>query len=156
MGIPKYKPLYIFDIDGTIADCGQRLHYLYPEDGVKKDWDSFYEETLNDTPMGETIHTLISLYNAYNDIIFMTARSAVTYAATDMWIRQRVGISNPVILMRAEDDYRKDVSVKRDLYESLPEFDKERLVAVFEDRARVVSMWRSMGITCYQVNEGNY
>ena len=34
--------------------------------------------------------------------------------------------------------------------------DRARLVAVFEDRKRVVDMWRENGVTCYQVAPGDF
>lgn len=34
--------------------------------------------------------------------------------------------------------------------------DRDRLVAVFDDRARVVRMWRKAGITCFQVAPGDF
>ena len=34
--------------------------------------------------------------------------------------------------------------------------DKERLVAVFEDRDRMVKMWRAAGVPCFQVADGEF
>jgi hypothetical protein len=34
--------------------------------------------------------------------------------------------------------------------------DKNRVVAVFDDRDKVVKMWRKNGIPCFQVAEGNF
>jgi len=34
--------------------------------------------------------------------------------------------------------------------------DKSRLVAVFDDRDRVVKMWRDVGVTCFQVADGEF
>ena len=33
---------------------------------------------------------------------------------------------------------------------------KADIMAVFDDRNKVVDMWRSEGITCFQVAEGNF
>jgi hypothetical protein len=40
----------------------------------------------------------------------------------------------------------------------LPEhpIDRERLVGAFDDRQRVVDMWRRNGITCFQVAPGDF
>ena len=34
--------------------------------------------------------------------------------------------------------------------------DGERLIAVFEDRDRVVAMWRDAGVPCFQVAPGDF
>ena len=38
----------VFDIDGTIADCNHRRHFV---SNGNNDWDSFKAETVNDTPI---------------------------------------------------------------------------------------------------------
>ena len=49
---------YIFDIDGTLADCSHRLHYI---SGENKDWDTFYKECVNDKPIMDVVEILWSL-----------------------------------------------------------------------------------------------
>lgn len=58
--------------------------------------------------------------------------------------------------MRNINDYTPDEVLKRSWYEELPFFDKERLVTVFDDRNKVVNMWRSLGVSCFQVADGNF
>lgn len=43
---------YIFDIDGTIADCSHRLHFIT---GEHKNWDAFYDACLDDAPINDVI-----------------------------------------------------------------------------------------------------
>lgn len=43
----------IFDIDGTLADPKDRLHFL-----KKKDWNSFYDDCLDDAPIHNVIYLL--------------------------------------------------------------------------------------------------
>ena len=38
----------VFDIDGTLADCSQRLHHIQKS---PPDWDSFFAETEKDEPI---------------------------------------------------------------------------------------------------------
>ena len=58
--------------------------------------------------------------------------------------------------MRKAGDYRDDVEVKREWLAEIepPEF--ARLTAVFDDRARVVQMWRDAGVPCFQVAPGEF
>jgi len=59
------------------------------------------------------------------------------------------------LFMRATGDQRRDHIVKEEI------FDREirgryHVVGVFDDRAQVVRMWRSLGPTVFQVAEGNF
>jgi hypothetical protein len=57
--------------------------------------------------------------------------------------------------MREAGDHRPDWIVKKEIYNNLisKEFDVK---LVFDDRQQVVDMWRSIGLTCFQVAEGNF
>jgi FMN phosphatase YigB (HAD superfamily) len=37
------RPAVLFDIDGTLADVGHRVHLLKPEREGGKDWDAFFD-----------------------------------------------------------------------------------------------------------------
>ena len=56
-------------------------------------------------------------------------------------------------------DFRSDVDVKRELYQENIE-DKYDILFVLDDRNSekypVVPMWRELGLTCFQVAEGNF
>lgn len=58
--------------------------------------------------------------------------------------------------MRVEGDYTPDDVLKRQWLDFMLDEDLARLVAVFDDRASVVQMWRNAGITCLQVAEGGF
>ena len=74
---------------------------------------------------------------------------------TEAWLR-RHGIAGWVELhMRPVGDYRRDDLVKRELYEALIA-NHYRVELVLDDRTRVVKMWRSLGLTCLQVAEGDF
>lgn len=152
------KPLYIFDIDGTIADLSHRLHYIKT---VPKDWDSFNARVIHDTPIKPVLEIMHSLYKAGTDVYFFTGRNESTRAATTEWIYQNTFWDTSTItqslFMRPLNDRRDDTQVKKDIYlNHLNEYDKNRLTSVFEDRDRVVKMWRKLGVTCLQVRDGNY
>jgi hypothetical protein len=47
--------------------------------------------------------------------------------------------------------------LKRNWYDNvLTAGERRRLVAVFDDRDKVVAMWRSMGVPCFQVAPGDF
>ena len=57
--------------------------------------------------------------------------------------------------MREKDDKRSDEEVKKEIYEK---YIKSwfSVVMVFEDRNKVVDMWRNEGLLCSQVREGDF
>jgi len=59
----------------------------------------------------------------------------------------------PEIRMRNEGDYTPDHELKR---KWLYEIGKENVICVFDDRDRVVNMWRKEGLLCCQVSRGDF
>jgi hypothetical protein len=57
--------------------------------------------------------------------------------------------------LRAVGDHRKDAVVKREIFDREVR-DRYRVVGVFDDRMQVVAMWRELGLTVFQVAEGDF
>lgn len=162
------KSAYIFDIDGTIADCSHRLHHIQPPAGLihfepgetdwKPDWDTFYSLCVNDKPIDNVCHLLRELQLISTvDVVFITGRSEKWRNHTVEWLSRR-GVwpkTRENLFMRADGDYRPDYEIKKEIYERHIK-DKYNILGVFEDRDQVVQMWRRLGLTCYQVADGSY
>lgn len=58
--------------------------------------------------------------------------------------------------VRDEGDHRADDIVKREWLDGMLVDDRQRLVAAFDDRDRVVAMWRAAGVQCFQVAPGDF
>jgi hypothetical protein len=153
----------ICDIDGTVADhTGIRGHYEY-------------EKVKLDKPVWSVINVVKAVVSELNaDLIFATGRPNTEQCREDTtawimemlpYVSQKVAVS---ILFRPEflvDDYgeiraghrdfRPDDVVKEEIYDTLiePYYD---ILAVFDDRNRVVDMWRRRGLTCFQVAPGDF
>ena len=63
------KPIYIFDLDGTLADVGHRLHYI---SGNPKSWRSFFAACADDAPCKPVISTLQRLRKGGAEIYVKT------------------------------------------------------------------------------------
>lgn len=146
------KPAYIFDVDGTLADCSHRLCYLQSD---PKDWDSFYGSVSDDARIKDVIQVAESLQKAGFSILIVTGRPENLMIDTIGWLRWNTGIRAGGLFFRKLGDHRPDTEVKKEMYENQIKnnFDVR---GVFEDRKVVVDMWRSLGLTCFQVAEGNY
>lgn len=159
------KSAFIFDIDGTIADCSHRLHHIQPPAGLihfepgetdwKPDWDTFYSLCVNDKPIENVCH-LLRVLQWNSEVIFVTGRSEKFRNHTTEWLKTQLG-SFPEyhLFMRADGDHRPDYEIKKEIYEKHIK-DKFNILGVFEDRDQVVKMWRELGLTCYQVADGSY
>ena len=153
-----YKPIAIFDIDGTCADITHRKHFI---EGKKQDWKSFNESARVDPPIKPTIVILMTLiHSGAFDIQFWTGRNEQYKPILLTWLSEHTGLPESFfkskIKMRSDYDHRSDFIVKEEWLLPMSEQDRQRLLMVFEDRDQVVKMWRSYGVQCYQVAEGNY
>lgn len=135
----------VFDLDGTLADCGHRLHYL-----DAKDWRGFFAACDQDKPIWRVIAILQAMHDAGHKIEIWSGRSDECRHATEMWLR-RHGLPEVPVIMRTAGDKRPDDEVKAEFLIGCAEPD-----LIFDDRTRVVQMWRSKGITCVQVAEGEF
>ena len=149
-------PCYIFDIDGTLADCTHRLHYIQQQ---PKDWKSFFAAVGDDAP----IRHMLQLVNDLDDQeycvnVFVSGRSDECRGATIIWLYKHLQngkYSNVHLYMRKQGDHRPDDIVKIELLAQIRADGFEPIMA-FEDRASVVDAWRKAGIPCAQVVSGDF
>lgn len=59
------------------------------------------------------------------------------------------------LIMRSKGDHRSDAEVKKEVYDKYIK-DKYNVMCVFEDRDKVVKMWRDEGLLCNQVYYGDF
>ena len=71
------------------------------------------------------------------------------------WLDRHVGVPYDGLHMRVTGDQRKDSVVKAEIFDREIR-DRYHVVGVFDDRAQVVRMWRSLGLTVFQVAEGDF
>lgn len=146
-------PAVIFDIDGTLANCNHRRHFVDGTHG-KKDFDAFYDAMSQDT-INSTIHQMCNMYYM-NDwyIIICTGRPEKYRAITEQWLRL-YGVFYKELMMRPDDRrYDPDYEVKQDMLAKI-RLEREVHFAV-DDRKQVVDMWRSNGVICLQCDDGGF
>jgi hypothetical protein len=151
-------PCVIFDIDGTIADIGHRRHHV----AVKpKNWPAFKRGIPNDEPNHPVCRVASNLFRAGNHLIYCSGRGEDEREATLNWFTAKVTPKYGIYMltqhlyMRPAKDNRSDDIIKRELLQKIRADGYQPWIA-FDDRDRVVAMWRSEGITCCQVAEGNF
>lgn len=143
---PKTRAI-ICDIDGTLAIRGERSPYDYSRVG----------EDEPNLPIVELAKTLSE--NWSREIIFVSGRDDSCEFETNEWIRVTLDLfdsyDDVVLHMRKTGDNRSDAIVKREIYDTHIKH-QYQVDYVLDDRNSVVQMWRSLGLTVLQVNEGNF
>ncbi len=153
------KPLYIFDLDGTLALINHRRHFV-ERPKVEQDWPRFFAACDKDEPNIPVIATMEKLRHAGADIWIFSGRSDEVRSKTVQWLVDNTSFMSwdldAALMMRAAGDYTADDVLKRQWIDEMLTTDRERLVAAFDDRDRVVQMWRDAGVTCFQVAPGEF
>lgn len=153
------KPLYIFDLDGTLAEIEHRKHLLEEKHDPQR-WRRFYAACDKDSPCAAVIGTMNSLRLSGCDVWIFSGRSDEVRAKTVAWLCEHTSFTEheleTALTMRKEGDYTADDELKLSWLSEMLVDDRRRLVAVFDDRDRVVSMWRAEGVPCFQVAPGAF
>jgi len=139
---PELPPAVLVDIDGTVALIGDRSPY----DWLKVGFDS---------PNPAVIGAVRAMHAAGNAVVFCSGRDEEARAETGAWLDLFVGVPYEGLFLRPAGDNRQDALVKREMFESEIR-DRWRVVGVFDDRRQVVRMWRELGLTVFQVAEGDF
>lgn len=144
------KNIIIFDLDGTLALIDHRRHFVDKSSGVKVDWNAFFEACDKDEPNTPVIlaNRLVTGYH----IIILSGRSEAVREKTIRWLA-RHEVYYDELRMRAEGDYQPDETLKEAW---LKQIGPDNIICVYDDRDKVVAMWRKNGVTCFQVAPGNF
>jgi len=149
--------IVIFDLDGTLADITAR-RTLATKDNGKLDWDIFFnrDNIKLDVPNQKVVDMarMINMTDRYQ-IFILSGRSKSTYRTTQQWLIQN-DIPFDDLIMRPTDKhhhYMKDSDLKQMW---LDDIGVNNVAMVFDDRQQVVDMWRSNGLTCFQVADGDF
>jgi hypothetical protein len=138
---------YVFDLDGTLADCTHRQHLAQAGD-----WDAFFAACTDDKPIVPVIELLLRLWNNRSaKIEIWSGRSDIVRRQTEEWLCAQGIFGNLLTCMRTAGDKRPDDEVKLEFLRGCDAPD-----IIFDDRDRVVQMWRREGLTCFQVANGSF
>lgn len=142
-------PAIIVDLDGTLANIDERRANLLKTN----DWDSFNSKVLEDK-LNYWCREIIEKFRQEYKIILVTGRKESCRADTIQWLRHHQ-VHYDDLYFRKDDDFRKDILVKEDIYKEFI-LDIHSVLFVVDDRKSVVQMWRTFGLTCLQCDYGDY
>ncbi len=143
----------IFDIDGTLANMDWRRGFVRTK---PKNWPAFNAGCRNDTVHEDIAMLYDLLHKAGHRIILASGRGEEMRADTEWWLQNVAGLrGHEKLYMRPAGDSRSDDIVKEELLDEMLR-DGYAPTMAFDDRDRVVAMWRRRGLKCLQVEPGNF
>lgn len=138
---------FIFDIDGTIACNDHRSHWVKSN---PKNWDAYNKPMANDVPIIPPLVVLDCLKHSGYAILICTGREEGYYDITKRWLAEHQ-IDYTELFMRPEGDYSDDREVKRNMLRKIEKLGYN-VLGVFDDRTKVVDMWREEGLYVFDCN----
>lgn len=149
----QYKNLWkgedavICDLDGTLCNIEHRLKYAR---GEEKDWTKFFELIPNDK-LRHDVRTQVLTQSIGKRLILVSARPENYRKETELWLENN-GIGYDLLIMRNADDKRDDTIVKSEIYDKY--LSKLNITYVYDDRPKVIRMWREKGLNVIDVGNG--
>ena len=143
--------LVVFDIDGTLANIEHRLDYVRSK---PKNWKAFDAGIPNDKvnlPVAEMFWALDA--TEQHTIVLASGRNERSRQATEDWLRKNSLNAYEKLYMRKADDFRSDDIVKQEILDDIIADYGKKPDMVFDDRKRVVDMWRRNGIWVFDCNQ---
>lgn len=191
--------MIIFDLDGTLADCEHRRHFVEPrlnknyeyanyhkkidfEDDMdeagnlkprwrhketgerfKPNWKDFFEACEADAPIIPTLIIFSRLLEDYNIQIWSGRSESVRQKTMDWFVvnwfvnsfKIQVEALNKALKMRPIGDYTPDEQLKEKWLDEALAAGK-KIDFVFDDRPKVIEMWRRRGIFAFACNQTNW
>ena len=135
---PYDREAFIVDLDGTLAELNGRSPYD--------------ASTCDQDLVREHVADVVNALAVQHKIILMSGREDKYREPTERWLTLHA-IPYNALHMRATGDTRKDVIVKRELYEQLVE-PHYYVIGVFDDRPQVIRGWEALGLPVFNVGNG--
>ncbi len=139
-GTPGKPKAFLFDLDGTV----------YHMNNKRGPYDLNVDVDDPDPVVQGIVRALYGDYVA----IAMSGRKTAARDAT-VYALERDAVPYDALFMRADGDDRADNIIKAELFDTHVR-DNYDVQFVLDDRNQVVDMWRSLGLKCLQVQEGDF
>lgn len=150
------KPLtVIFDLDGTLALIDKRRKISAKENG-KLNWGKFFDpkNISLDEPNIPVIKTFQALKAAGYRVGIFSGRDSISKKETEAWLDEN-GIHPDFLRMRPQRNFTPDDVLKKTWLDEETQMGHQ-ILCTFDDRDKVVKMWRENNITCFQVAPGEF
>lgn len=128
---------------------------------LRPDWRAFHLASAYDPPRQPVVDILVALSELHPpyEIAIWSGRPAAYGHVASAWLKKHVSPkweSYVSLRMRPDDENNVPDEVLKESWLDEVMTAGRRVEYVFDDRNKVVAMWRRRGITCFQVAEGNF
>lgn len=131
----------IFDVDGTLCDVSSVRHYVTPPN---RDFHSFHMASAFCPPHPKVVERVHEAKAKGRAVLVVTARMARYRTLTRKWL-ESCQIPFDSIWTRANDDFRKDAIVKREILAKI-RANGFVVMKAHDDNPAVVEVWEDEGI----------
>lgn len=140
--------IYVFDIDGTLADNSHREH-LVPSGENRRDtaaWEAFNKACSGDTPRQCLLNLARTLREAGKDVRFLTGRGQSSRPETLDWLGAGLGTSHTLIplVMRSTGDYSYAWEFKGGILHRWLNENPGKTIIAFEDDPKIIEKLKYM------------
>ena len=165
------KNTIIFDLDGTLADINERktkAGWIDTKDAM--DWDIFFhpDNIKLDKPKPEVIKCAQMFHEQGYKIVIFSGRNDRSFNETKLWLSDH-NVPYDLLVLRPDKfkdlawpvakgnpatskmRFMPDEKLKKEMLDTFVDIDD--VFCIFEDRKKVVDMWRELGLTCFEVEE---
>ena len=150
------KNTIIFDLDGTLALIDKRREVSTKPNG-KLDWDKFFDPANIelDVPNPPVVKMAQLFAEQGFNIVIFSGRSNKTERTTRSWLsNHKIPFQKLVMRDSETNHFTPDWVLKKDMLDE--HVDINDVFLVVDDRNRVVQLWRSLGLTTFQVADGDF
>lgn len=146
----------VFDLDGTLALIDHRRHHV---EGKRKNWRAFFAACELDEPHRAVVLAFHAHQAAGHEVHVWSGRSDEVRRQTAAWLMRYLEVDADFVKrrlrMRREGDFTPDQILKKSWLDKVRASGRE-VDLVYDDRQKVVDMWRASGVPCFQVAPGAF
>ncbi len=136
------------------AGAAKTAEQMLDPDSWKPNWDAFFDACVDDKPISHIVSVCRAMHHVAQ-VIFVSGRSDRVRNETVHQLRKQGLLPSAGLYMRKHGDRRTDDVIKLEILGERRAKGYDVLMA-FDDRDRVVKMWRANGVPCLQVAEGDF
>lgn len=137
----------IYDMDGTIVNVSGIRHYVL-DNPRKKNFEKFHAAASYAPPHMHVLELMRETHDEGHANVVVTARKERWRYRSATYL-QKWEAPFDHLLMRRDDDDRKDVEVKREILAKVRE--RYEVVLAVDDNPAVIALWTSEGIPVHIV-----
>ena len=148
------KTLAVFDLDGTLADAGHRLHFINPmpprdpETGKKrkKNFKAFHDACDQDGVFEDVAFEFREgVADPDITVIILTGRPEAYRSKTERWLEEKGLTGYDELIMKSGDQSVPDFIQKAKAADEIEERHGMSIDIAYDDRKRIINMWKERG-----------